>query len=217
MFYLNIEQILNKFMEEIAINIKQNKKIGCFLQQPQELVNFLMVILSEISSNDITFAEIGLLKGGSFVYIGNFLTRFFKKVHGIGIDLPGEEHSMGIPWDDENPINPAEEIITLNPKFSYKLFIGDSHSEEIIRCVYDYHKPIDVLFIDGDHRTEGCMADFTNYQPLVKRGGLIAFHDISNEDFNIVDCVWPQIKQKYKKSWEFVNCPGRFGIGVVKV
>ena len=36
---------------------------------------------------------------------------------------------------------------------------------------------IDFLFIDGDHSTEGCDFDFTNYALYVKKNGYIAFHD----------------------------------------
>ena len=37
---------------------------------------------------------------------------------------------------------------------------------------------LDFLLIDGDHSYEGVSADFNNYAPLVKTGGLIAFHDV---------------------------------------
>lgn len=37
--------------------------------------------------------------------------------------------------------------------------------------------PIDILFIDGGHHIDTVMADYVNYGPLVKHGGLIAFHD----------------------------------------
>jgi len=37
---------------------------------------------------------------------------------------------------------------------------------------------VDFLFIDGDHSYEGVKKDFEMYSPLVKKGGIIAFHDI---------------------------------------
>lgn len=37
---------------------------------------------------------------------------------------------------------------------------------------------VDMLFIDGDHTYEGVKADYENYSPLVRSGGMIVFHDI---------------------------------------
>ena len=39
-------------------------------------------------------------------------------------------------------------------------------------------KPLDFLFIDGDHAFKGVKSDFQLYSELVRPGGLIAFHDI---------------------------------------
>jgi len=36
---------------------------------------------------------------------------------------------------------------------------------------------IDLLFIDGDHSYEACLADWRAYGPLVRKGGVVAFHD----------------------------------------
>lgn len=36
---------------------------------------------------------------------------------------------------------------------------------------------IDVLFIDGDHSYDGVKADFELWSPLVRPGGVVAFHD----------------------------------------
>jgi predicted O-methyltransferase YrrM len=40
---------------------------------------------------------------------------------------------------------------------------------------------IDFLFIDGDHSYGGVSADFNTYSPLVRSGGLVAFHDVSQD------------------------------------
>ena len=57
-------------------------------------------------------------------------------------------------------------------------FFGKSNETEILKKVYDYFEGgIDLLFIDGDHRHEGVMADWLLYHNLVRDGGIIAFHD----------------------------------------
>jgi cephalosporin hydroxylase len=59
---------------------------------------------------------------------------------------------------------------------SVEFILGDSHSEDILQKTTT-HAPFDFLFIDGDHETEGVLADFDMYSPLVRVGGLVAFHD----------------------------------------
>ena len=44
----------------------------------------------------------------------------------------------------------------------------------------------DFLFIDGDHTVEGVTKDFLLYRPLVRKGGVIAFHDILNPRRNAI-------------------------------
>jgi predicted O-methyltransferase YrrM len=57
-------------------------------------------------------------------------------------------------------------------------------------------KPIDFLFIDADHSYEGVKKDFQLYSPLVRKSGLIAFHDILDECG--VDRFWSEIKRDYE-------------------
>lgn len=56
---------------------------------------------------------------------------------------------------------------------------GDSHDADIIVSAHKEFpdRDVDILFIDGDHSYEGVRADYYNYQPLVRKGGLIVFHD----------------------------------------
>ncbi len=57
---------------------------------------------------------------------------------------------------------------------------ADSHSFLTLASVKEilYGRPIDFLFIDGDHSYDGVRQDFDMYSSLVRTGGLIAFHDI---------------------------------------
>lgn len=38
-------------------------------------------------------------------------------------------------------------------------------------------KPLDYLLIDGDHRSRWCIVDYHFWEPYVRLGGRIAFHD----------------------------------------
>jgi predicted O-methyltransferase YrrM len=108
---------------------------------------------------------------------------------------------------------------------------GDSHSEvtkdAVLRALGE--NPLDVLFIDGDHSYEGVRADFEDYAPLVRAGGIVALHDV-NPDFRTrhdvetpsisgdVPRYWSELKEQYKTE-ELIADPDQdgFGIGVVYV
>ncbi len=59
--------------------------------------------------------------------------------------------------------------------------LGNSHDVK-------FDKPIDLLFVDGDHSYDGCMGDLIKYAPLVKKGGYILVHDYERD-------VWPAVKK----------------------
>ena len=58
--------------------------------------------------------------------------------------------------------------------------IGMSNDTSTVRKAYELvvkMNGIDVLFIDGDHSYEAVLADWLLYSPLVKKDGIVAFHD----------------------------------------
>lgn len=95
----------------------------------------------------------------------------------------------------------------------------DSHRPDTLAKVKELlqgHK-LDFLFIDGDHSYEGVREDFRMYSPLVRSGGLLAFHDIARtKPPEEVHKLWNEIKQDYKHE-EFVHRTGSgaMGIGVL--
>ena len=44
-------------------------------------------------------------------------------------------------------------------------------------AIAGWSDPIDVLFIDGDHRYDAVKRDFDDWTPVVRTGGFILFHD----------------------------------------
>jgi cephalosporin hydroxylase len=79
----------------------------------------------------------------------------------------------------------------------------------------------DFLFIDGDHTAAGVEQDYNDYREFVRPGGIIAFHDIiENQPLpdNQVYHFWKKVKQAQAVE-EFVNDPKQcgFGIGIIRV
>jgi len=100
--------------------------------------------------------------------------------------------------------------------------VGDSHAPDT-RGVVDQlfgGNLIDLLFIDGDHTTDGVSRDFELYRELVRPGGVIALHDIVAGKHEFVGGVpefWRTIKTDGAQ--ELIEDPGQggYGIGILQV
>ncbi len=64
-------------------------------------------------------------------------------------------------------------------------------------AVKDWDTMVDVLFIDGDHSYEGCMDDWKNFSPFVKKGGWVVFHDCDETSPGVVK-VFDEIDEGWK-------------------
>lgn len=98
---------------------------------------------------------------------------------------------------------------------------GDSHKPETLALIERslQGNKLDFLFIDGDHRYEGVKQDFTMYSPLVRSGGMVAFHDVAQNSSSVqVGPFWQEVKAKYAHK-EFIHegSLGTLGIGVLWV
>jgi cephalosporin hydroxylase len=109
-----------------------------------------------------------------------------------------------------------------------QLFVnGSSYDPQTVQTVQGLlgHRTVDVLFIDGDHSYDGAKADFDLYSPLVRSGGLIAFHDIVPDHktrygrdtgrwAGEVPRLWQDVKRGYAQTWEFVENQDQDGLGI---
>jgi predicted O-methyltransferase YrrM len=100
---------------------------------------------------------------------------------------------------------------------------GDTHSvavlEEVVRALDG--ETVDFLFIDGDHTERGVEADYHMYSQLVRPGGLIAFHDIAEQQpvaTNEVQYFWKRLSPELDTE-EFIADRSQcgYGIGLVRV
>jgi len=96
----------------------------------------------------------------------------------------------------------------------------DSHAKatasEVARALDG--QPLDVLFLDGDHSSEGAARDYEMYAPLVRPGGVIALHDIdSTSEGSGMPMLWRSLRDRHE-SVEFVDRvhpPHGLGIGAI--
>jgi predicted O-methyltransferase YrrM len=112
------------------------------------------------------FVEIGRFKGGSTFVFASALPDGFElwsyDLHvALRPDLPGES------LDAE--LRAALERYGLSHKVH--VLVADS------RTVEPPPKPLELLFVDGDHSYEGANADYERWGAFVRPGGHLLFHD----------------------------------------
>jgi cephalosporin hydroxylase len=135
----------------------------------------------------------------------------------ISLDLPGGQYGGGYPeWKTEIYSRFAKKDQRLH------LIRGDSHHSDSLKKVMEIlnNKRLDYLLIDGDHSYEGVKLDFELYSPLVRKGGVVAFHDVVPHENSSckVDKFWNEIKLKYRHD-EFIDDPQQrcYGVGVLYI
>ena len=93
-----------------------------------------------------------------------------------------------------------------------KPIIADSKEAlDMVKTQIAPAQKIDFLFIDGDHTYEGVKRDWEIYSPLVKKGGVVMFHDILDTDYHrAANCYvanfWNEIQgsDNFPKTHEFI-------------
>jgi len=137
----------------------------------------------------------------------------------VSIDLPQGIHGGGYPVQRGRLY---EMFVSNRPDAHLALLRRDSQAADTRAEVVTLlgGRPIDFLFIDGDHRYEGVKRDWESWEPLVRPGGLVAFHDIQHDapvDTIQVWRLWDEIKAAHPERTEEVlhePTPGKYGIGI---
>ena len=138
-----------------------------------------------------TILEIGTAHGGTLFAFTRVVS---SKACLISLDLPQGMYGGRFHWW-KIPIYSSFAL----PNQKLHLIRADSHEQSSLGLVQENigSRQLDFLFIDGDHTYEGVKQDFEMYSPLVRKSGIIAFHDIvpHTEDKTCgVDRFWNEIK-----------------------
>jgi predicted O-methyltransferase YrrM len=163
---------------------------------PKQIESELQILLNILRKRAIlSMLEIGTARGGTlflFTRVINSSARI------ISLDLPkgkfgGGYEAFKIPF------------FTNFARKNQQIFLvrANSHSSSSLSTIKSILKgqKIDFLFIDGDHAYEGVKKDFQMYSPLVRKGGIVVFHDIVAHDPTVgcgVDRFWSEIKQSQR-------------------
>lgn len=160
------------------------------LQKPGELRQLVELIQDREPPKVVL--EIGTARGGT---LWLWCQLADPNAFIISIDLPGGDFGGGY-TEEEIP-----RMLTMTQhQQKMQLFRGDSHTPEMLKALNKVlqGRQIDLLHIDGDHTYEGVKQDYEMYSPLVRSGGLIVFHDITEHFWQPTVQVrpfWDEVKQ----------------------
>ncbi len=185
-------------------------KIG--IVQKREEIQWLFELVRAARPHVVL--EIGLDFGGTFFLWSRAAA---TDAHLLAIDITPVGR-----FGDRSPLSLVRRGFAVGSQRVTLLMDSDSHAETTWRRVAALldGRPIDFLFIDGDHSCGGVWQDFNMYSPLVAPGGLIAFHDISQnpaEWTKGVEQFWRQFSSEHETEERAVNDEPGFGIGVYRV
>ena len=156
--------------------------------------------------------EIGTSMGGT-LYLWTRLAQADATI--ISADLPGGKFGGGY-----SPLRTPLYQSFARAQQKLHLLRVDSHEKATLEQVKQLlgGEPIDFLFIDGDHTYEGVKQDWEMYSPLVRPGGLVAFHDIAmNYDDTQVKRFWDELTPLVRHREYAYHPKGFYGIGVVEI
>lgn len=141
------------------------------IQNPVELVQFIARV-GDLKPRRLL--EIGTANGGTLYLLCRVAD---PSARILSVDLPGGRWGGGysrlqIPFYRRFARNQQQVV----------LIRGDSHAPDTVKEVQASIGPqekLDVVLVDGDHSYDGVRSDFESYWPLLRSGGLMAFHDIA--------------------------------------
>jgi predicted O-methyltransferase YrrM len=158
--------------------------------------------------------EIGTATGGTLF----MLTRVAAPdAELISIDLPGGSFGGGYPiWRA-----PLYRRFGL-PGQHLHLLRGNSQDRKMVTALEGIlrGRPVDFLFLDGDHSYQGVRQDHETFSPFVRSGGLVALHDIhpSTDPATEVPRYWREIRDAVSGiEWVASSEQNGFGIGAYEV
>ncbi len=205
--HLDRDCSLNELLDFVFNDLASLIKPSQIRSEISELLN----IVGEIKPRVIL--EIGTAKGGTMFLFSRTAS---KDATIISADLPRGMFGGGY----SNWRKSLYKSFALSSQKIY-LFRMDSHKKESLEQVRAIlgEERLDFLFVDGDHSYEGVKKDFEMYSPLVRQGGIVAFHDIvpgPTENVGEVPQFWREIKEFYGgkevvEDWE----QGGYGIGII--
>lgn len=198
--------------DETVVDVVTQRRLGegqpvFAMQRRQELLAFVSLVRGLAPR---AVLEIGTAAGGTLLLLARAAQ---PDALLVSVDLPGGPFGGGYAawrrWLYRGFASPGQTLALLR---------GDSHHPAVRRRVVQTfgRRLVDLLLIDGDHTYEGARRDFLDYAPLVRPGGLVAFHDICPDPAQPtleVPRLWQELRTSYPSA-ELIEDRGQAGYGL---
>jgi predicted O-methyltransferase YrrM len=94
--------------------------------------------------------------------------------------------------------------------------------QDSVSAAKEWTKPIDLLFIDGDHSYEGAKADWINFSKFINPFGLVVFHDTlwdlrPDPRFQRTDMGVPRLVEELRREgYPVLTIDKDYGVSIVQ-
>ena len=128
--------------------------------------------------------EVGTYCGKSATWLGAAARNHGGHVVTVDHHRGSEENQAGWEWHDPDLVDPAVGAMDTLPFFRRTMHAAGL--EDTVIAVVGrsatvaafWRTPLALLFIDGGHAAEHCIADYAGWSPFVQPGGVLAIHDV---------------------------------------
>ena len=128
--------------------------------------------------------EVGTYCGKSATWLGAAAQAVGGHVVTVDHHRGSEENQPGWEWHDPELVDPATGLMDTLPFFRRTMHAAGL--DGIVTAVVGrsatvaswWSTPLAMLFIDGGHAAEHCIADYRGWSRFVVPGGLLAIHDV---------------------------------------
>jgi len=167
-------------MDSVALTIDMSTVKG-FLDE-EEAHALYSAALS--SANLGPILEIGSYCGKSTIYLGQAAKQTGNTVFAVDHHSGSEEHQLGEEYFDSALFDHEHQRVDTFGEF--RANIRSAHLDDCIvpivapTLVASKHwaTPLGMVFIDGGHSYEAALNDYQCWTPFIKKGGILAIHDI---------------------------------------
>lgn len=163
-------------------------------QKPKEFLKLLSILRRDPPKR---LLEIGTFGGGALYFFARVADPS-AKIYSIDIKYPRNSRDL------YKGLAVRNQTITLLER--------DSHDPMTLRRLHSLlDKPLDFIFVDGDHSYEGVSLDYNMYYPLLRERGLMAFHDIHEWEGLNVNKFWKELKSGHDLTEEIFDRSDEWG------